>query len=248
MEEESAPGSVAVVIPCFNDGRTLLEAVASAQSQDPPAEIIVVDDGSTDPPTLALMELLEADGVRVIHQVNQGPAPARMAGVRASATSSTSIAAGRPSIRGRSATRTTSPCARSTGARPSSRQAAGSFRAASRTGTSGCHSPNVAGRPSASRRSPRTTARRAVDAFPGRRGGTPSATPSCAPAIGASSSNGGPVAGSRPRRGCSRSRFLRSTPFRSAQRANGCSGVQPPTSPTETAGRRSWRDTARIAS
>jgi len=53
MGEKRARGSVAVVIPCFNDGATLVEAVASAQSQDVPAEIIVVDAGSTDEATMA---------------------------------------------------------------------------------------------------------------------------------------------------------------------------------------------------
>jgi glycosyltransferase involved in cell wall biosynthesis len=37
--------SVAVVIPCFDDGATLEAAVASVQSQDVAAEIVVVDDG-----------------------------------------------------------------------------------------------------------------------------------------------------------------------------------------------------------
>jgi glycosyltransferase involved in cell wall biosynthesis len=83
VEEERARGSVAVVIPCFNDGPLLAEAVESARRQEPPLEIIVVDDGSTDEETLAACERLEADGVQVIHQVNSGPAPARMAGVRA---------------------------------------------------------------------------------------------------------------------------------------------------------------------
>lgn len=45
MEEKRAGGSVAVVIPCFDDGATLAEAVASAQGQDVPGETIVVDDG-----------------------------------------------------------------------------------------------------------------------------------------------------------------------------------------------------------
>jgi glycosyltransferase involved in cell wall biosynthesis len=83
VEEERARGSVAVVIPCFNDGPMLEEAVESARHQEPPVEIIVVDDGSTDEATLAACERLKAEGVRVIHQVNAGPAPARMAGVRA---------------------------------------------------------------------------------------------------------------------------------------------------------------------
>jgi glycosyltransferase involved in cell wall biosynthesis len=77
------PGSVAVVIPCFNDGGTLEAAVASVKDQDVPAEIIVVDDGATDSATVAAYEHLDETGVRIIHQVNQGPAPARMTGVRA---------------------------------------------------------------------------------------------------------------------------------------------------------------------
>ena len=83
MEGNNGRASVAVVIPCFNDGATLMEAVDSARDQDRLAELIVVDDGSTDPTTIAVIERLEATGVRVIHQVNEGPAPARMAGVRA---------------------------------------------------------------------------------------------------------------------------------------------------------------------
>ena len=83
MEEERARGTVAVVIPCFNDGPMLEEAVESVRRQEPPVEIIVVDDGSTDEATLAACGRLDAQGVRVMHQVNAGPAPARMAGVRA---------------------------------------------------------------------------------------------------------------------------------------------------------------------
>jgi glycosyltransferase involved in cell wall biosynthesis len=66
--EKRARGSVAVVIPCFNEGATLTEAVASAQSQDVSAEIIVVDDGSTEPTTIGVTERLEASGVRVLHR------------------------------------------------------------------------------------------------------------------------------------------------------------------------------------
>jgi glycosyltransferase involved in cell wall biosynthesis len=83
MGEERAQGSVAVVIPCFNDGATLVEAVDSARNEERLAEIVVVDDGSTDPSTLTILERLDDDGVRVLRQVNEGPAPARMAGVRA---------------------------------------------------------------------------------------------------------------------------------------------------------------------
>jgi glycosyltransferase involved in cell wall biosynthesis len=76
-------GSIAVVIPCFNDREMLESAVASAETQDAAPEIVVVDDGTTDPATLELLRRFDARGIRVIQQTNQGPAPARMAGVRA---------------------------------------------------------------------------------------------------------------------------------------------------------------------
>jgi cellulose synthase/poly-beta-1,6-N-acetylglucosamine synthase-like glycosyltransferase len=78
-----AGGRIAVIIPCFNDGATIDEAVASARLQDMPVELVVVDDGSDDPSTLAALERLGADGVRVLRQANAGPSPARMAGVHA---------------------------------------------------------------------------------------------------------------------------------------------------------------------
>lgn len=73
---------VAVVIPCYNDGALAGEAVASAQrSRD--AEVLVVDDGSTEPDTLAALDALERAGVKVLHQANAGLSVARMAGVAA---------------------------------------------------------------------------------------------------------------------------------------------------------------------
>jgi len=79
----SMEGSVAVITPCFNDGATLQETLASVQAQDVPAEIIVVDDGSTDPGTAAVLARAQAAGVRVIRQRNQGPSAARTKGLEA---------------------------------------------------------------------------------------------------------------------------------------------------------------------
>lgn len=73
---------VAVVIPCFNDGATLEEAVRSVDQQET-CELAIVDDGSTEQPTLQLLDRLRSDGVRVIRQENRGLAGARMAGVAA---------------------------------------------------------------------------------------------------------------------------------------------------------------------
>lgn len=67
---------LAVVTPCFNDGTTLRETVASVRALDG-VEHVVVDDSSTDPATLATLEELAGDGVRVLRQEHAGPAQAR---------------------------------------------------------------------------------------------------------------------------------------------------------------------------
>ena len=78
--------SVAVVIPCFNDGATLTEAVRSAQAQDRIDELVVVDDGSTDPATLSVFRSLEAEAVSVVRRPNGGLGAARMTGVLATSS------------------------------------------------------------------------------------------------------------------------------------------------------------------
>jgi glycosyltransferase involved in cell wall biosynthesis len=72
-----------VVIPCFNDGATVIEAVRSAQAQDRIDELVVVDDGSTDADTLEVFRSLQAEEVTVVHRANGGLGAARMTGVRA---------------------------------------------------------------------------------------------------------------------------------------------------------------------
>jgi glycosyltransferase involved in cell wall biosynthesis len=71
---------VAVVVPCHDDGEFLRAALRSVAEQEP-CELVVVDDGSRDPGTLALLDAFEAEGVRVVHQANQGLSGARMTGV-----------------------------------------------------------------------------------------------------------------------------------------------------------------------
>jgi glycosyltransferase involved in cell wall biosynthesis len=72
-----------VVIPCFNDGATVAEAVRSARAQERIDELVVVDDGSTDAETLDVFRSLEADAVTVVHRANGGLGAARMTGVLA---------------------------------------------------------------------------------------------------------------------------------------------------------------------
>jgi glycosyltransferase involved in cell wall biosynthesis len=72
---------VAVVIPCHDDGELVAEAVASVREAEP-VQLVVVDDGSSDPASLAVLERLRADGVEVAAQANAGPGAARMTGAR----------------------------------------------------------------------------------------------------------------------------------------------------------------------
>ena len=71
---------VSVIIPCFNDGQHAIEAVASVREEEP-VEIVVVDDGSSQPETLAALDQMRQRGVQVISQANEGVSAARMAGV-----------------------------------------------------------------------------------------------------------------------------------------------------------------------
>lgn len=76
---------LSVVIPCFNHGEFLPEAVASVTCLDRnDVELIVVDDGSTEVQTIKEMGALSASGIHVIRQENQGLAAARNAGIAAS--------------------------------------------------------------------------------------------------------------------------------------------------------------------
>lgn len=87
MSPADAPAStLSVIVPCFNDGATLLEAVHSARAQDRIDDLVVVDDGSTDPLTLETFEVLEREGVRVLHRPNGGLGAARMTGVQGTTT------------------------------------------------------------------------------------------------------------------------------------------------------------------
>ena len=79
---EVTPSKVSVVIPCFNDGAYLSDAVASALAQTHPhTEVIVVDDGSTDAVTLHELDACRETGVRVHRQDNRGLSAARNAGI-----------------------------------------------------------------------------------------------------------------------------------------------------------------------
>jgi glycosyltransferase involved in cell wall biosynthesis len=76
------PISISCVIPVFNGERFLSESLDSVFAQTlPPAEVIVVDDGSTD----GTADVIASYGERLVslRQENAGPATARNRGLRA---------------------------------------------------------------------------------------------------------------------------------------------------------------------
>ncbi len=69
------------MIPLYNKGRQIVRAIDSIVSQKFPSyEIIVVNDGSSDDGPL-LVEGLNNDSIRLLHQSNQGPGAARNSGL-----------------------------------------------------------------------------------------------------------------------------------------------------------------------
>ena len=85
--------AVSVIIPCYNQGEFVLEAIASVQrcpefgedGTTPLYEIVIVNDVSTDPLTLKVLEYLRSKGLNVIHRaVNGGLSAARNTGIERS--------------------------------------------------------------------------------------------------------------------------------------------------------------------
>jgi glycosyltransferase involved in cell wall biosynthesis len=75
-----ANARVSVVIPCYNTGRYLREAIESVLAQTvAPHELVVVDDGSTDDSASIASGI---PGVRLVSQANQGVSEARNRGLR----------------------------------------------------------------------------------------------------------------------------------------------------------------------
>ncbi|MGD1808355.1 glycosyltransferase family 2 protein [Dapis sp. BLCC M126] len=75
---------LSVIIPCFNHGQYLLEAIASVEAcTENFYEIIIINDGSTDPLTLEVINSLKQKNYLVLEQPNQGQAKARNTGIKA---------------------------------------------------------------------------------------------------------------------------------------------------------------------
>ena len=88
MDTAQQSAAVEAVVTSYNQGPLILEALDSLYRQTVrPARILLVDDGSTDPASLAILAGIEANPapvpVQVIRRPNGGVSAARNTGIRA---------------------------------------------------------------------------------------------------------------------------------------------------------------------
>lgn len=76
---------VSIVIPCYNQGQYLKDALLNLRIDFQGfIEILIINDGSTDPATISIINDLEAEGFHIISQDNKGLSVARNSGILAS--------------------------------------------------------------------------------------------------------------------------------------------------------------------
>src|SRR6266478_1291660 len=77
-------GKVSIVIPCYNHGVMLREALASVEQVRNAnlLEVIIVDDGSSEAETTRILDEATKAGYSVVSQPNRGPGAARNTGIR----------------------------------------------------------------------------------------------------------------------------------------------------------------------
>ncbi len=74
---------LSIVIPCYNHGSFIKEALNSIPLKEfPKTEVIIVNDGSTDPYTVEVLGELSKQGYVVVNQVNQGLGRTRNNGIK----------------------------------------------------------------------------------------------------------------------------------------------------------------------
>jgi O-antigen biosynthesis protein len=79
----NAKPRVSVIMPCYNQGQYLDEAIASVLAQTYQSfEIIVINDGSTDAETIQILNHFSHPKVILLHIANQGVAAARNTGIQ----------------------------------------------------------------------------------------------------------------------------------------------------------------------
>lgn len=73
---------LSIVIPCFNHGQYLRDALESIPKLEHEIEIIIVNDGSTDPFTIEILKTLSTEGYKILNQANQGLGKTRNNGIK----------------------------------------------------------------------------------------------------------------------------------------------------------------------
>ncbi len=76
---------ISVIIPCFNHGKYIREAIASVEECTDKTlyEIIIINDGSTDAFTIGELDKISSEGYQVINQKNLGLGAARNNAIKA---------------------------------------------------------------------------------------------------------------------------------------------------------------------
>lgn len=73
---------ISVIMPCYNDGKYIKEAISSIEAQTYPEwEIIVIDDGSDDEETIKIIDSINSPKIKVYHTNHLRPAGARNYGI-----------------------------------------------------------------------------------------------------------------------------------------------------------------------
>lgn len=73
---------VSVIMPCYNDGKYICEAIDSIKEQTYKEwELIIIDDGSDDEYTISVIDSFEDDRIKILHTDHLRPAGARNRGI-----------------------------------------------------------------------------------------------------------------------------------------------------------------------
>lgn len=73
---------VSVIMPCYNDGQYIMEAIDSVRQQTyKDWELIIVDDGSDDEETIRIIDSIQDENIKIYHTNHLHPAGARNYGI-----------------------------------------------------------------------------------------------------------------------------------------------------------------------
>ena len=74
---------ISVIIPCYNYGKFLIDAVDSVLNQTyKQFEIIIINDGSTDEDTISILNKIDNPKIRIFHISHSGPSISRNVGLK----------------------------------------------------------------------------------------------------------------------------------------------------------------------